>query len=145
MGLKDFFFYWSKKVVFTKKITRSQKRSPPKNNKVQKRFTKKITRSQKRSPKDYFSRTEGANTGHRRTRERKMRGNGDSRMVFGKINEAFEPIRVGFVALLQKFEEKCSQRKKHRKHFKKNVARRITRIMRNFLGGQQLKTIENNY
>ena len=134
MGLKDFFFYWPKKSSVHKK-----------NNKVPKRFTKKITRFQKRSPKIIFSRTEGANTGHRGTRERKMRGNGDSRMVFGKINEAFEPIRVGFVALLHKFEEKCSQRKKHRKHFKKNVARRITRIMRNFFGGQQLKTIENNY
>lgn len=134
MGVKDFFFYWPKKSSVHKKNNKFQKRSPKKNNKVP-----------KRSPKIIFSRTEGANTGHRGTRERKMRGNGDSRMVFGKINEAFEPIRVGFVALLHKFEEKCSQRKKHRKHFKKNVARRITRIMRNFFGGQQLKTIENNY
>ena len=86
MGLKDFFFYWSKKSSVHKK-----------NNKVP-----------KRSPKIIFSRTEGANTGHRGTRERKMRDNGDSRMVFGKTNEAFEPIRVGFVALLHKFEEKCS-------------------------------------
>ena len=145
MGLKDFFFYWSKKSSVHKKNNKVPKRFTKKIARFQKRSTKKITRSQKRSPKIIFSRTEGANTGHRGTRERKMRGNGDSRMVFGKINEAFEPIRVGFVALLHKFEEKCSQRKKHRKHFKKNVARRITRIMRNFFGGQQLKTIENNY